>query len=137
MNTDCHETSIKFINSMEMKNYPIWSTMYHPEYQMLQFYGAKRWNLAKHDNIDLARDVEEIAFRISLKLNREARKNMESNYPRSDSFYWKHAVTRIPAQTYPVISSSTKDAADGGGGGMDIMAYGYNNNLVRTNTHTS
>ena len=94
---------------MEMKNYPIYCTMYHPEYQMLQFYGPKRWNLAKHDNADLARDVEEIAFRISLKLNRDARTNMGTNFPRSESFYWQHAITRIPAQTYPVIKSSTKD----------------------------
>jgi hypothetical protein len=38
--------TIKFINSMEGRNYPVYTIMYHPEYQALRFYGAKRWNLA-------------------------------------------------------------------------------------------
>ena len=56
--------NITFINSMEGKDYPIYLTMYHPEYQLLDFTGKKKWNLAKH----IA--TYEIAFRISLKMNR-------------------------------------------------------------------
>ena len=31
--------SQKFINSMEGKKYPLFLTMYHPEYQLLEFIG--------------------------------------------------------------------------------------------------
>ena len=35
LNTDFVEkngTKVEFVNAMEAKNYPIWATMYHPEY---------------------------------------------------------------------------------------------------------
>ena len=34
--------SITFIDSMEANDYPIWSTMYHPEYQLLGFQGKMK-----------------------------------------------------------------------------------------------
>ena len=70
--TDTLETNkgnITFIDSMESKDYPIYTTMYHPEYQLLDFVGKKKWNLVKQKATD------EIAFRISLKMNRVARSN--------------------------------------------------------------
>lgn len=60
---------IPFIAAMEHKRYPIFTTMYHPEYQLLVFTGLNRWNLVDCSMTD------EIAFRASLKLNRLARSN--------------------------------------------------------------
>jgi len=48
--------NITFIDSMEAKHYPIYTTMYHPEYM-----------ISKTD------DNDEMAFRLSLKVNRDAR----------------------------------------------------------------
>jgi hypothetical protein len=45
---------------MEAKNYPIYSTMYHPEYQLLDFVGKYKWDLVNNKTTD------HIAFRISL-----------------------------------------------------------------------
>jgi hypothetical protein len=67
--------TIKFINSMEGKNYPIYTTMYHPEYQLLDFVGKYRWPIVKNDTTD------EIAFRVSLHLNRVARNNKNRMRP--------------------------------------------------------
>ena len=39
---------IEFIDSMEAYDYPIFATMYHPEYQLLDFLGPRMWNLAEH-----------------------------------------------------------------------------------------
>lgn len=66
---------IKFINSYESEHYPMYATMYHPEYQNLKFEGRKKWNLVANSQTD------EIAFRLSLKLNRDAR--MNKNKPNS------------------------------------------------------
>jgi len=33
---------IEFINCMEAKDYPIYTTMYHPEYQLADFIGEKK-----------------------------------------------------------------------------------------------
>ena len=54
---------------MESKKYPIFATMYHPEYQVLDQIGPQKWKLPK----DYATD--EIAFRLSYTLNKFARKN--------------------------------------------------------------
>jgi hypothetical protein len=54
---------------MEGREYPIFAIMYHPEYQLLDYLGSKRW---EHGEKEL---TEEIAFRISLAVNRSARKN--------------------------------------------------------------
>ena len=61
--------TVEFINTMEGRNYPFFSIMYHPEYQALHFSGQKKWNIVND------KDTDEIAFRISLLLNRNARKN--------------------------------------------------------------
>jgi len=50
--------NITFIDSMEAKHYPIYTSMYHPEYM-----------ISKTDAND------QIAFRLSLLVNRDARKN--------------------------------------------------------------
>lgn len=59
-----------FIDAMEAKDYPIFCTMYHPEYQFIDYVGPGTW--AKYEN---RKNAAEIGFRISLHLNREARKN--------------------------------------------------------------
>ena len=61
--------NITFVDSMEGIEYPIFVTMYHPEYQLLDFIGRKKWNLVNEQATD------EIAFRVSLKMNRESRSN--------------------------------------------------------------
>jgi len=54
---------------MEAKDYPIFTTMYHPEYQLLDYLGQVRWT---HGETEL---TQEIAFRISLVMNRYGRMN--------------------------------------------------------------
>jgi len=61
--------NIPFIAAMEHRRYPIFTTMYHPEYQLLVFTGHNRWNTVDSSVTD------EVAFRASLKLNRLARSN--------------------------------------------------------------
>lgn len=58
---------IEFIDAMESVNYPMFATMYHPEYQVLDFPGPKKWRQAEKET------GEHIAFRMSLLLNRYAR----------------------------------------------------------------
>lgn len=98
---------------MEAKHYPIWLIMYHPEYQLLKFYGPKKWNLASFigNQDDL---TDEIGFRVSLKVNREARKNNNSVKGIESEFMSQWGVSRIPAQSYPMVP------------GLDTFAYGYN-----------
>ena len=109
--------TIKFINSMEGRDYPVYLIMYHPEYQLLQFYGQKQWNLASA-NMRLSQITDEIAFRISLKLNRDARLNRnhinKNSYETNQDFFEKWGASRVPPQTYPMVS------------GLEVMAYGYN-----------
>jgi len=50
--------NVTFIDSMEAKHYPIYTTMYHPEYM-----------IGKSDDSDV------IAFRFSLLVNRDGRMN--------------------------------------------------------------
>lgn len=40
--------TVRFINAMEGKNYPIFATMYHPEYQLLEFIGKYKWPIIKN-----------------------------------------------------------------------------------------
>jgi carbamoylphosphate synthase small subunit len=35
--------NIEYVAAMEAKDYPIFTTMYHPEYQLLDYLGDKRW----------------------------------------------------------------------------------------------
>ena len=67
--TGDHENGKTFINAMEAYNYPIFASMFHPEYQLLDYTGSKGWYTP--DN----KDTDEIAFRMSLLVNRYARKN--------------------------------------------------------------
>lgn len=60
---------VEFIAAMEHKRYPIYTSMYHPEYQLLVFTGDRKWTTIDNDATD------EIAFRFSLTLNRVARRN--------------------------------------------------------------
>lgn len=52
-----------FVDAMEHKKYPIFTIMYHPEYQL------------SHLFLESGQSTDEIAFLVSLKLNRLARKN--------------------------------------------------------------
>ena len=73
LQTDVLYTStanITFIDSMEARNYPIMTTMYHPEYQLNNYIGEKKWAAATD-----RKAAEEIAFRISHNLYRLARQN--------------------------------------------------------------
>ena len=60
---------MEFIEAFESHDYPIFASIYHPEYQLVEFRGvAKKNKKALTEN-------EEIAFRLSLLLNRYARRN--------------------------------------------------------------
>jgi len=52
---------------MEAYNYPIFATMYHPEYQTLDFVGSKKWNIKQNE------DTDEIAYRLSYLVNHHAK----------------------------------------------------------------
>ena len=63
-------TDVAFIAAMEHKHYPIYTSMYHPEYQASMIPSLTGWSAYEN-----RANAEEIGFRISLMLNREARKN--------------------------------------------------------------
>lgn len=100
---------IPFIAAMEHRHYPIFTTMYHPEYQLLVFTGRNRWTTVENHLTD------EIAFRASLKLNRVARTNSNRVLPGSEELFDKWmAVRRVPAANYPMIDH------------VEVYAYGFN-----------
>ena len=45
LQTDVDAKGGRFIDAMESKKYPIFATMYHPEYQLLDFVGSKKWDI--------------------------------------------------------------------------------------------
>lgn len=93
---------------MEGKEYPIFTTMYHPEYQLLDFVGKYKWPVVKDETTD------EIAFRVSLHLNRVARNNNNRMMPEFEEHYQsKMLVNRNDSTPYPMI------------GGIIIYAFGY------------
>jgi hypothetical protein len=92
---------------MEANNYPIFGIMYHPEYQFLRFSGRKKWELVADDVTD------EIGFRLSLKMNRIARKNSNRPNTEYDSLFRTYGVSRAPSQVYPMVP------------GLNVRAYGY------------
>lgn len=73
-----------------------------------------KWQLAGMHNNALRPVTDEIAFRVSLRLNREAR--MNNNKPKGSEYEFMHkwSVSQIPAQSYPMAAS------------LDVYAYGYN-----------
>jgi hypothetical protein len=72
---------------MEAKNYPIYTSMYHPEYMLLR------------QTLD---DTDEIAFRYSLLVNRDARTNSNKILGYHADFFAKWGVSRVPASPYTV-----------------------------------
>lgn len=101
-------SSVKFIGSMESKEYSIFSTMYHPEYQMLEFAGKKKWNLVNNDTTD------EIGYRLSMKVNRLARTNGNRIDGQNEAYFWrKYGLNRVPASIYPMIPD------------LSVYSYGY------------
>ena len=99
--------NITFIDTMEAKNYPIYTSMYHPEYQVLDFAGPKKWQLATNN------DTDEIVFRLSLLVNRDGRSNSNRIKGNEKRFMKKWGVSRVPSHPYPMIN------------GLDVYAYGY------------
>ena len=117
--TDPTGRKVEFINAMESNDYPIFTFMYHPEYQLLKFYGPKKWQLAKDRKV-----AEEVAFRASLQLNREARKNTNKPNTSFASLYSSYGVSRVPSQQYPMVKE------------LEIQAYGYSQWSNEYNTNT-
>ena len=85
----------KFINSMEGKKYPLFLIMYHPEYQLLEFIGKQKWKLAKNRKM-----AEEIAYRISLFLNKQARLNNNKIEGEENLFFDKWNITSNGPRPY-------------------------------------
>ena len=94
---------------MEGKNYPFFLTMYHPEYQLLDFIGKEKWQLAEKHKM-----AEEIAFRISLFLNRETRLNNNKIVGEENLFFHKWNITSNGLKPYQMILNTE----------MFILAYG-------------
>lgn len=99
---------VEFIAAMEHKTYPLFTSMYHPEYQLLEFTGDKKWTIVGDETTD------EIAFRFSLKLNRLARLNSNQVRPGfEDLFDIQLATSRTPSSSYPMVDN------------IAVYAYGY------------
>lgn len=58
---------VEFISAMEHRKYPLYTSMYHPEYQLLEFTNDKKWLTIESAATD------EIAYRFSLKLHQIAK----------------------------------------------------------------
>jgi len=61
-------------------------------------------------------DTDEIAFRLSLLVNRDARSNsnrIKGTQKQQAKFMRRYGVSRVPAVAFPMIA------------GMDVYAYGY------------
>lgn len=108
-----HVHGKQFIDAAEAKNYPMYLFMYHPEYQMLDFVGTKRWPLAKDH-----RAAKEIAFRVSLMLNREARKNDNRIKSENVPYFEAMTINKAEPRPYPMI------------GDLVIYAYGWNKDQI-------
>ena len=72
---------IEFIAAMEGKDYPIFLTMYHPEYQAMTPVGELKWETGREEITD------EIAFRISLLMNRLGRLNSNRVAEGNEEFF--------------------------------------------------
>jgi hypothetical protein len=98
---------IEFIAAMEGKEYPIFLTMYHPEYQAMTSVGELQWETGPEEITD------EIAFRISLLMNRLGRLNSNRVAIGNEDFFSNEiGIDRHPAQAYPMV-------------GLVVYAYGY------------
>jgi len=97
----------KFIDSFEAYDYPIFATMYHPEYQTIDFIGSKKWDIKQNAATD------EIAFRLSLLVNRYGRKN--KNHLNGDSLLKKYSVNQNPTLPYSMLGADLK-----------VETYGFN-----------
>ena len=92
--------------------------MYHPEYQVLDFPGPKKWALADKEL------GEQIAFRMSLLLNRYARQNTNTINAGFEKLFEKDlAVSRHPSQSYQMI------------GDLYVYAYGYQEKPLIPDNH--
>ena len=76
------------IDSIESPKYPIWGTIYHPEYQIMEFID-KKWP------IENDKYTNEIAYKISQVMYENALKN--SNRPKTDGFYEQHKTNKNAA----------------------------------------
>lgn len=102
---------------MEAHNYPIFATMYHPEYQLYEFNGPKKWNTIS------SKKTEEIAYRFSLLLNQYGKRNSNKVKPEFDQQIMKEmAVDRVQNECYPMIAD------------LYVSAHGYTTQL-QTQTH--
>ena len=72
---------IEFIVAMEAKDYPIFLTMYHPEYQPMKEVGQLSWKKGQEELTD------EIAFRVSLLMNRLGRLNSNRVTEGNEDFF--------------------------------------------------
>ena len=93
---DTHpKTNITFIASMEAKNYSIFASMYHVEYQLLN----DQWDYEER------RDTEEIAYRLSLMLNKVARSNTNRILGSEHYFFKDFGVARVWAHDFPIMNN--------------------------------
>ena len=80
---------------MEMKNYPIYATIWHAEFQQLyvqnksaSLKAAKdpHFKLADYINLRTKKTSDEISYRISHKMYSDAKTNMMINHPKTKDF---------------------------------------------------
>ena len=95
---------------MEAREYPIYCTMYHPEYQYIDYVGPGTWE--KYEN---RKNAEEMTFRFSLHLNREARKNSNRLDPKHQRLVHEIDPEVDSLDIYPM------------GGGLLQYALGWRN----------
>ena len=87
----------EFIDSMESYKYPIFATMYHPEYQSLDFVGAGKWNIGDNEETDT------IGYTLSSLMYDYGRLNNNRVKPGYNKLITvKMAVDRVDSIPYPM-----------------------------------
>lgn len=103
-----NDKNISYVVSMEAYKYPIYSVLYHPEYQLLTYEGSKGLNI-KNNWV-----TNQIAYSISKRLSKDALTN--NNRPTNlQKLLKKYGVRRVKAQDYP-LKPATK---------WNTLAFGY------------
>ena len=74
------------VTAIENKHYPMWATIYHPEFQIMDYVGDNRL-VTQNTNL-----TQEIAYQMSKSIHDAAQNN--TNKPDRDDFYELHKVNK-------------------------------------------
>ena len=83
------------VTAIENKKYPIWGTIYHPEFQIMNFDGPSRFVVQDTNQ------TQEIAYSLSKSIHDAAMNN--TNKPAKDDFYELHRVNKHDPKKFMVF----------------------------------